>query len=187
MMPMRIVCLSLALLAAAPAFAQDVCDDLWFTRNLIFDRAGYCFESTLGQAVFDNAGCKAGDPALTAEARNQVAAIQATEQELGCAVDTSRRALNVLHLDRRMAMIDIPVPSLYESGCYGWRGAPITLRAGRSDTAPVTGQIPSGGDIYWSFEGPDGWSFVIDQYGGPDMGWFREVTATADMCETNAG
>jgi len=42
---------------AAPAAALEICDELWFTRNLIYDRAGYCFSSPLGRAVFDNSDC----------------------------------------------------------------------------------------------------------------------------------
>ena len=41
----------LCALLASPAAASDVCDDLWFTRNLIMDRAGYCFGSVLGRAA----------------------------------------------------------------------------------------------------------------------------------------
>lgn len=51
-------CLVAALsLFAAPVLASDTCHDLWFTRNAIIDRAGYCFGSPLGQAIFDNTGC----------------------------------------------------------------------------------------------------------------------------------
>ena len=37
---------------APPVVAQEddpPCDELWFARNLLFDRAGHCFDSTLGQ------------------------------------------------------------------------------------------------------------------------------------------
>ena len=45
-----------AFVVAGPAAADERCHDLWFARNAIMDRAGYCFGSVLGQAVFDNEG-----------------------------------------------------------------------------------------------------------------------------------
>ena len=44
------------LLIPAPVRALEICDDLWFTRNLLFSRAGYCFGSVLGQTVFGDTG-----------------------------------------------------------------------------------------------------------------------------------
>ena len=54
---MRFVLTFLLSLCVTPAFALDHCEEWWFTRNLVFDRAGYCFSSPLGQAVFDNSDC----------------------------------------------------------------------------------------------------------------------------------
>ena len=72
------------------ALANDGCDDLWFTRNLIFDQVGYCFGSPLGQAVFDNADCTAKTPQLSDQDRTRVDAIEAEEARWDCRVDTSK-------------------------------------------------------------------------------------------------
>ena len=56
--------LLLGLVWPVQAWALEICDDLWLTRNLIFDRAGYCFGSVLGKSVFDNEGCTPGVPEL---------------------------------------------------------------------------------------------------------------------------
>jgi len=47
---MRFLIALICTLLAAPVQALDYCDELWFTRNLAFDRAGYCFGSPLGKA-----------------------------------------------------------------------------------------------------------------------------------------
>jgi Domain of unknown function (DUF4453)/YARHG domain len=180
----RLVILLFALLAS-PVWALDNCDEWWFTRNLIFDRAGYCFASPLGQAIFDNEGCVPGDPKLDRDTLNIVAGIQALEQQWECKVDTQRRNLNIPNLQARLALGDIPVPDEYESGCMGWRGAEIALRDRRSDAAPVTGRIEPGADIYYGFVQLDGWDFVLSQ--GNVMGWMRRVPFDANSCATNAG
>ncbi|NSY38259.1 caspase family protein [Leisingera sp. ANG59] len=73
--------------AAAPV-AQNQCDALWFQRNSIFARRGYCFQSPRGQAAFSNAGCipgmRAGDVPLSAAERAEVTRLKAQEQLLGC-------------------------------------------------------------------------------------------------------
>ena len=180
----RLVFLLLSLLGS-PAFALDNCDEWWFTRNLIFDRAGYCFASPLGQAVFDNDGCRPGDPNLDGASQAIVAGIQALEQQWECKVDTQRQTLNIPNLPARMALGDIPVPDEYESGCMGWRGAPIPLREARDDAAPVIANIATGADIYYGFVQVDGWDFVLSQAGV--MGWMRRVLFDASSCAANAG
>lgn len=69
-----------AVLTPLPAVA-DACDEMWFIRNLHFDRAGYCFGSTLGQNIFDNAGCTGKDVQLSSEAQKSIAFIKEME---GC-------------------------------------------------------------------------------------------------------
>ncbi len=40
------------------AFAElSYCDDLWFTRNLILNRAGECIITPQAEALFDNSDC----------------------------------------------------------------------------------------------------------------------------------
>lgn len=184
---MRLSLVLLLGLAASPAAAWSPCDELWFTRNLIYDRAGYCFSSTLGRAVFDNSDCTGTEVRLDARAAADVATIEGYEQEMSCAIDSGRRALAVADLAARRALIDLPVPSAYASACYGWRGAPITLHAGRSDSAPVTGTIRTGDDLVWTFDGADGWAFVLSQQLPGQMGWYREPVYSPEDCTASAG
>src|SRR5690606_19358983 len=112
---MRLISGFFLALLAQPAFAIETCDELWFTRNLIYDRAGYCFASELGRAVFDNTGCIPGEAKLSPDAVNTVAVIQQLEQDLDCKIDNTGRRLNVPNIQVRLQMIDIPVPDEYES------------------------------------------------------------------------
>lgn len=175
----------LFVLLASPVAALDNCDEWWFTRNLIYDRAGYCFASPLGHAVFDNDSCLPGDPTLDSASQTIVAGLQALEQQSDCKVDTQRRTLNLPNLPARLALGDIPVPDEDESGCMGWRGAEIALHDRRSDDAPVIGLIAPGADIYYGFVQVDGWDFVLSQ--GGVMGWMRRIPFDADSCAANAG
>lgn len=173
--------------AALPAAAQDVCDDLWFTRNLIFDRAGYCFASPLGRAVFDNAGCIGSDVEPDPAEQPIVDAILQREAELGCDVDTTATALDFPDIEVRRAIIDLPIRSEFESGCIGWRGAPILLRTARDLGAPVTGRIDPGQDIYFAFDQVDGWDFVINFDDPSQMGWMTEFEWSEKACDGFAG
>ncbi len=184
---MRVFLMLFLAMLAAPAAALEICDELWFTRNLIYDRAGYCFSSPLGRAVFDNDDCTGADIALDREALNMAARLQAAEQDWDCAVDTDRRSLDVPAIAARMTMIDIPEPDGYESGCMGWLGAPLSLHAARSTSAPVTGMIQTGDDIYYGFISVDGWHFIVSAHGTADMGWLRDRPDLWTNCRSFAG
>jgi len=71
------------------------CESLWVERNQIANVAGYCFNSALGQAVFNNADCTPGDPALEETAVDRISRIKRAEEPLNCAVDTGRNSLIV--------------------------------------------------------------------------------------------
>lgn len=64
------------------------CNDLWYRRNAIWHRYGYCFASAKGQQVFGNQGCSrdlAGARAAMSPAdRATVDALDAREKALGC-------------------------------------------------------------------------------------------------------
>jgi uncharacterized protein YraI len=68
--------------AVAPA--GDVCFDLWYERNAIFDANGYCFGSDKGKANFSNEGCFTSNPDLDASERRRVGEIEAEEARRGC-------------------------------------------------------------------------------------------------------
>lgn len=173
--------------AALPAAAIELCDELWFTRNLIFDRAGYCFGSVLGQSVFDNAGCTSGAPNLSPQAQQVVNSIRAEEQHWACAVNSGQQNLAVEFQAVRMIIADIPMPSGFESSCFGWRGTALPLRAARNSSAAQTGTVEQGDDIIWFFEEVDGWAFIISSRGGGAMGWMDEPKMNEQSCDSFAG
>jgi len=184
---MRLFLAAVMASVADPAMAWNICDDLWFTRNAIYDRAGYCFNSDLGRAVFDNAGCTPGEVRLTGQAARDVTAIQQYEQELSCDVDTARKRLDIPDLDLRMSLRDLPLPSPFASACYGWRGPQIMLHAGRDERTAVTGVINPGDDLVWTFDGSDGWAFMQDHAPGGGLGWYREPAYRPQDCVASAG
>ncbi len=78
----------------APVQGQPVqraavsCDELWYRRNAIWHRYGYCFGSARGQAAFGNAGCSrdqsAAQAAMSAADRAEVDRLVAEERAQGC-------------------------------------------------------------------------------------------------------
>ena len=115
---MRILA-SILIALPLPALADDICHDLWFTRNLIMDRAGYCFGSILGKSTFDNGDCTGKSVALGTAATEMVARIQASEKELACKVDTGQPVLDLEDADFRRTLTDLPLRSPFESACIG--------------------------------------------------------------------
>lgn len=177
-------------LAASPAAAFDICDEMWFIRNLQFDRAGYCFGSALGQAVFDNSDCTGKDVALSAEARRNVDDIKNQEGWMGCSVDTSTRSLDLPHAGMLRALSDLPVPIDAASGCMGWQGDEVPLHAGHDARSPVVAVARAGQDILWEYDwnGPEGWEFISVHYEGRliGMGWSESPIDTG-FCSQLAG
>jgi len=149
-----------AVLASSPVAALEICDDLWFTRNLVFDRAGYCFGSELGKAVFGNEGCVKGPLELDDASVKLVARLRGLEKDWNCKVDTSQSFLAVHAIEQRKALVDLPMPTGGESGCLGWLGERIVLRAERKDTGAVVGAVRIADTLLFQFEDVDGWSFV---------------------------
>jgi hypothetical protein len=69
--------------AVQPAFA-DVCYDLWYERNAIYDANGYCFNTRDGRRTFDNSDCYTDDPDFTRREQRRIQQIKREEAELGC-------------------------------------------------------------------------------------------------------
>lgn len=181
-----------ALAAASPAAASAYCEDLWVSRNTIFHRAGFCFSSALGQQLFGNAGCRGTDPQLSAADRATADAIRAREQEAGCRVNTSRGPSPAMRqMQTAYAMLtDIPAPDEFGWGCLGYRGAPLTLRAGASEAAPPIGTASRGNYIYSQHLRRGNWTYyvVLDRGGGRQVahGWTRQGIPPGS-CEQEAG
>ncbi len=68
--------------AQAQYYGQS-CGSLWYARNAIYARNGYCFQTARARAVF-GAGCFAPFGRLTGYDAQQVAQIQAAERAQGC-------------------------------------------------------------------------------------------------------
>lgn len=180
--------IALLSLLATPAAALDVCDDLWLTRNLVFDRAGYCFGSALGQAVFDNSDCTTKSPVLSKADKTLISDVKEVEAEWDCAIDTARVSLNVEALTLRLSVRTIPIADGYESSCIGWRGQDVALHSGASHTAPVIGSFGRAANILFQHRPVNGFDYVSiyenNQLRG--MGWAR-FQQTPEACDGWAG
>jgi len=161
---MKRLFLSLAMLSIpASASAADIfCEYPWFVRNLIFDRAGYCFSSPLGQALFDNSDCTGADITLSERNIVGVAHIRELEGWEQCQIDTNAERLE--HQDafqhlRRMTVLPIPVE--HESGCSGYLGPDRLIMPAPSPLAsPVQGVLTQGADIMFGHLAEGNWDFV---------------------------
>lgn len=189
---MRHLLLALSVLAATPAYAVDLCEELWYTRNQIIDKAGYCFGSPLGKAMFDNADCTGKSVTLSAAANQQIAELKRLEAEHQCKVDTNQQSLDILDLGARRRLTDLPMPTEYESGCIGWKVQSEPLYAGHSEGTPTIGKIEQGDDVLYShyaYPQLDGWAYVTVWAGGwgafKSAGWLRE--RGSDNCREYAG
>jgi len=185
---------ALALSPLAAAAQDHTCDELWFTRNLQFHLAGYCFGSTLGQEVFGNDACTGTDVALSSEAKALVDRIRANEAAMGCAVDTSRTMLSmdVLEMDRRMLLRHQPVAYEGESGCIGWTGAPVRIMSGHSGEGSRRGTVEPGDSLVFGHEAEGPWEFVTVYSGTEDwvfktIGWVALGDWGNGMCDMYAG
>ena len=189
-MTRRLISALLAVLAA-PLHADPYCDDLWFARNQLYDRAGYCFSSALGQAVFDNAGCTGTDVTLEPGGEEMVAAIKAAEARADCSVDTTRERLEVENLELRLRLDQVVYRAEDASGCLGWTGGPLTLLAGPDENSLPIAWIENGDDIIWQYESlpwPEGWTFVSIFRDGMETGFgWRISDIYAGLCTSLAG
>ncbi|MCU0910668.1 MAG: DUF4453 domain-containing protein [Rhodobacteraceae bacterium] len=192
---MRTALLSVAAaigLGPAAAGASPFCDLLWVTRNAIFDRAGYCFASPLGRALFDNADCTQTRPVVPAADAPSVARMTALEARAGCRVDTrgpptsGQRAI----LARLARFADLPEPEERGWACIGYLGAPFDLRAGATTASATVGRVVPGQSLVFNYRARDGWHYIIAT-GGPDGGTYEEGWGQADiargLCRGEAG
>ena len=129
------------------------CDSLWVERNQILNVAGQCFNTALGQAVFDNSDCTPGAPALTEAALNRISQIELAEQGRLCAVNTARGQISV---NGRYGPLRFGNGGLVLGR---WEGALQQLdvfpRAARERTCTVSGLDPNGDGFLALRSGPD--------------------------------
>jgi hypothetical protein len=179
---MRLPVLVLMLLPM-PA-AADGCGDFWYMRNLIADRAGYCFNSPLGRAIFG--ACGAGAPRFTTRDEAAMARIREVEDEFDCAIDTDKTELTDWWPRDWSAITVLPIPTGYDSGCIGWTGPEVPLHAAPDAAAATVGAIRAGDLIVWSHEDEGAWQFVVIDYADA-MGWVRAVDVPYQLCRSVAG
>lgn len=178
MNPARAALLILALLMSQPAradvwdYGQAECNQLWFMRNLIMDRAGYCFGSVLGQALFDNGNCLGQEVRPGAREAAQVGKIARLEAQIGCRVDTTRRNLDLHGMAALRRLGDMPLPDNGGSACT-WAGAATQLADGYSGAARAIGRLERGDRIELGSLPEDGWLalHVAKPGGGLVIGW----------------
>lgn len=196
MVPTLLVPTLLVLVWAAPATAQNGawCQELWLGRNTVMDRAGQCFESPLGQAVFDNSDCRPGTPRLLPLDAAAVARIAALEERSRCAVDVSATALDPMvdaWRNRLGELWTIPIRADSEHGCGGYSGPARDLHAGMSDSTTIIGRLEPGQNFNFSHAPmPAGWEYITvsDADHAPVAhGWVRGIEMTDEVCAFMAG
>ncbi|MEM8577204.1 MAG: DUF4453 domain-containing protein [Pseudomonadota bacterium] len=175
--------LALALLAS-PAAASEVCKEAWMARNLIFDRAGACFSSALGQRYFDNGVC-GGDVALSAVDQARVDTLRDVEARYDCAIDTSAPFMTDAP-EWLFAFDPVPVTDGLESACIGWQGAPAMLRSGPGGR--ITGELRQGDTILLLHDGTEDMQFLTISDNGAIIarGWHKGPL-NLDKCDAFAG
>jgi hypothetical protein len=182
---MRFLTAVFLIMTPLSAVADELCDELWLTRNTVFDRAGYCFGSSLGQAMFDNRDCTTSDPQLDADATRIVDMVREVEEEFDCSVDTSGAPFNLSNVFERLVLQDLPVRTGYESACIGYTGPALLLTGGRHPDSAISGEILPGMDLMFLHIPVDGMDFI--DLGNGDMGWVGTNLITPAVCTAIAG
>ncbi|MFT6272557.1 MAG: hypothetical protein ACJA0F_001402 [Dinoroseobacter sp.] len=177
---------AIVMLSAGTAVAD--CASMWVTRNLVFDRAGYCFGSNLGQSVFNNAGCTGTDVNLSAAERDFVAYTREIEAIFDCKINTARTSIDLPLLSSWLKLQDLPRRDEFESGCMGWTGPRTALRSGHSGGASVVGTLMQGDVVLLSHWAVGDWNFITVSRGEQDaaIGW-TDVQFGPETCRSLAG
>lgn len=178
---------------AMPALADD-CLDLWFSRNAMFNDAGYCFGSPLGQALFDNSDCMTSDPQLTPINAQVIGKIKEEEQSLDCTIDTTNVSVDtneIMSFPMRWQVETQPVagPSEFtEFACFGFLQDRVAVRTSPTSGAELLGWINTGSDYRTNHQDWGKWSFVtVDE---KFVGWADLSHLPWDydgVCEVAAG
>jgi hypothetical protein len=156
-------------------YGEAECNQLWFMRNLVMDRAGYCFGSALGQALYDNGDCIGKEVSLSSAQSRQVQKIQQLEREIGCNVNTGSRRLDLPSMEALRRLRDMPLPDNGGWACIGWMGNETTLYDGYTDGAAAIGQIRRGDRLDFGHINEGDWVPVVVSSGAPGgsttFGW----------------
>lgn len=181
----RTIIAAALMLAAGQAHAS--CEDAWYLRNLAVDRAGYCFGSTLGKALFDNGNCSTKSPTLSAWDQRMVAATKRYEADMGCKVDTGATRLESSLIGKLDDVDELPTIAAFESVCLGFNGPDLpvvgSISGGLRNAYP-TGDVVAGDMVFFRFESADGFEFVTTDL---SAGWIAEGAITPSDCRDFAG
>ena len=186
----------LTILGAAPALAQNDawCQNIWLSRNTVMDRAGQCFGTPLGQAVFDNSNCVPGERPLNPLDAAIVAQLAALEADFNCAVDTSATQLHpdTQRWRTRLAQLwTVPIRADTEHGCGGYLGPALELHAGISSSTSVIGQLEPGQNFSFAHVPmPPNWEYITvsdEDFNFVAHGWVQGIEISDDVCEWSAG
>lgn len=178
-------CVLAAAAALAATQAQASCEDAWYLRNLAFDRAGYCFGSTLGKGIFDNSDCTTKSPALSAWDQRMVDATKRYETRMGCKIDTGATRLDSTLIGKLDDVDLLPTLAPYESICIGFNGPDLPMRSDLGiATSYPTGEVAAGDIVRFRFEAAGGFEFVETDLGA---GWIAEGAITPADCRQFAG
>lgn len=172
-----LVCLSLCGVPAAGEvweYGPGDCNALWFSRNLIMDRAGYCFGSALGQSLFNNGDCVGKEVSVGPTQQKQVARIQKLEREIGCKVNTGQRSLDLSLMAQYRRLRDMPLPDNGGAACT-WAGKTQPLQDGYTSGSAVIGRMEAGDRVGFGWIGEGAWTVIAVSkggYSGPTtLGW----------------
>lgn len=97
----------------------------------------------------------------------------------GCSVDTSGTRIDIPNLVEWSRVQVVPIPGAGGSGCAGWRGEPIPLRAAPNGSAQRLAYVQRGDDIGFSFEPEGDWEFVFTDKRGAS-GWMQSSPWSED-------
>ena len=179
----RIIVATTLVLAAGQARAS--CEDAWYLRNLAFDRAGYCFGSTLGQALFDIGDCTTTSPSLSAWDARMVAETKRYEADMGCQIDTGSPDLAATLIGKLEHVDLLPTLAPYDSICIGFSGPDLPMRGDLGvATSHPTGDVAAGDTVHFRFQSADGFEFVETDLGA---GWIAGGAITPASCRQFAG
>lgn len=190
---MRLVLCLLMALSTPAAWAEEPCDDLWFSRNFYFDQAGYCFGSALGQSVFDNSDCRSNSASVPPTIAPLVQELKAAQDELGCRINSGRaRPLDVPHLADRFLLDIQPISDGLESACRVETTTPVALRSAPWQGAEIIGYLQPGDEVLLAHYAPHsagpGWGYAstVWRSGAPArlLGWYAD---TPGACRVFAG
>ena len=113
---------SLAKVGFAPS-----CDAYWIERNQLYNLHGRCFNSALGQAVFDNTDCTPGATEIPQTDIDYALEMRRRETRSGCSVDTTRSSVEVQTMRG---------PITIGMGAYRFAGVELAGPKVATDTTP---------------------------------------------------